>query len=191
MKSLVTLGLALGLGGSAFAGDTAPATSYTPAPSASPSLWNWFIGGSAGYLIDNEEAYYTIHGGVKLGESGPLTHSLFVEAAYAEFDETIITTDIVPVTLNYKLDYNFTDRFSLYGGVGVGAAFVDSEVGPFSDDSVELAAQAFLGLGYDVTPNFQIYTGARYIWVDDSEIFNVPVDIGDDVGVELGLRFKF
>ncbi|QJE97313.1 outer membrane protein [Luteolibacter luteus] len=191
MNSLVTLGLALGMSAAALAGDTSTTTSYTPAPSASPSLWNWFAGGSVGYLIDNEEAYYTLHAGLKLAESGPITHSLFLEGAYAEFDESFLTTDVIPVTLNYKLDYNINDRFSVYGGVGLGAAFVDTEVGPFSDDSVEFTAQAFVGVGYDVTSNFQIYTGARYIWVDDSEIFNVPVDIGDDVGVELGLRFKF
>jgi opacity protein-like surface antigen len=190
MKSLVTLGLTLGLGASAFAGETTTTTSYTPAPAPSPSLWTWFIGGSAGYLIDNEEAYYTLHVGAKIAESGPITHSLFVEGAYTEFDN-LITTEIIPVTLNYKLDYAITDRFSFYGGVGVGAAFVDSEILGFSDDSVELAAQAFIGIGYDVTPNFQLYTGARYIWVDDSELFTVPVDIGDDVGVELGARFKF
>jgi opacity protein-like surface antigen len=191
MKSIATLGLALALGSSAYAGETTTATTYSAPPTEAPSLWTWFVGGSAGYLLDNEEEYYTLHLGAKLGESGPLTHSLYLEGAWSEFENLGLETQIVPVTLNYKLDYALTDRFSIYGGVGAGAAFVDTEVGPFSDDSVELAAQIFAGVGYDVTPNFQLYTGARWIWVDDSEIFNVPVDIGDDVGLELGARFKF
>jgi len=191
MKLIATIGLAVGLGASAFAGETTTTSTYSAPPSASPSLWSWFVGGSAGYLLDNEEDYYTLHVGAKLGESGPLTHSLYLEGAYAEFSNFGLDTELVPVTLNYKLDYALTDSLSLYAGVGAGAAFVNTEVLGFSDDSVELAAQVFAGLGYDVTSNFQIFTGARWIWVDDSEIAGVPVDIGDDVGLELGARFKF
>jgi opacity protein-like surface antigen len=95
------------------------------------------------------------------------------------------------VTLNYKFDYYFTDSLSFYAGAGVGAAFVSNDFPGFSDDSVELAAQIFAGIGYDLTPNFQIYPGARWIWIDDSDIAGVAVDIGDDVGLELGARFKF
>lgn len=190
MKSLATIGILLGLGSAAFAGEPAT-TTYTPAPAPVSDLYTWFVGGSVGYLIDNEEAIYTLHVGAKVAQSGPITHSLFLEGGYTEFDESFVTSEIIPVTLNYKLDYNFTDAFSLYGGVGVGAAFIDNETFGFSDDSVELTAQAFIGVGYDVTSNFQIYTGARYIWVDDSNFFAAPIDIGDDVAVELGLRFKF
>lgn len=191
MKSIATIGLALALGANAYAGEVTSTPSTYSAPAPSPSLWTWFIGGSAGYLLDNEEEYYTLHVGAKIGESGPLTHSLYLEGAWTEFENFGLETQIVPVTLNYKLDYALTDRFSLYGGVGAGGAFVDTEIGPFSDDSVELAAQVFAGVGYDVTSNFQLYTGARWIWVDDSDLAGIPVDIGDDVGLELGARFKF
>ena len=192
MKSIATLALALALGSQAYAGEvTSNTTSSYSAPAESSSLWSWFVGGSAGYLLDNEEEFYTLHVGAKIGESGPLTHSLYLEGGWAEFETFPFDTEIIPVTLSYKLDYAINDRLSIYGGAGVGAAFVDTEVGPFSDDSVELTAQVFAGVGYDVTSNFQLFGGARWIWVDDSEIFNVPVEVGDDVGLELGARFKF
>lgn len=183
--------IALGLGSTAFAGETTATSSYTAPPSEAPSLWTWFIGGSAGYLIDSEEEFYTIHLGMKIAESGPVTHSLTIEGAYTDLSTLGLDTEIIPVTLNYKLDYNFTESLSFYAGVGAGAAFVDSEFFGLNDDSVELTAQVFAGFGYDVTTNFQLYTGARWVWVDESEFAGSPIDIGTDVGLELGMRFKF
>ena len=183
--------LALALGSVAFAGETTAPSVYTAPAAEAPSLWNWYAGGSIGYLIDSEEEYYSLHLGMKIGQSGPITHSLFLEGAYTELPDLGLNTEIIPVTFNYKMDYNFTDSFSFYLGAGAGAAFVSNDFPGFSDDTVELAAQVFAGFGYDVTPNFQLYTGARWIWIDDSDIAGVAVDIGDDVGVELGARFKF
>jgi opacity protein-like surface antigen len=194
MKHSTSIAIALCLASAAAnAGETtATTTSYTPAPSSGP-LWNWFVGGSVGYFFDNEEAYYTLHLGAKIAETGSVTHSLFVEGLYTETESFggLVETDVIPVTLNYKADFAINDRLSFYAGVGVGAAFVDSSAGPFDDDSVELAAQIFAGLGYDVTENFEIYGGARWLWVDDSSVGPVSVEVGDDVGAELGLRFKF
>lgn len=192
MKTTATMGLALLLGASAYAGEvTSTTNTYTPPPS-SPSLWTWFIGGSGGYFLDNEEDYWTLHFGMKFAESGPVTHSFFVEGLYTEWEPTLgVDSEIIPVTLNYKFDYNFNEKFSFYAGVGAGAAFIDTDVVGFGDSSAEFTAQVFAGLGYDVTPNFQLYSGVRWLWVDDTEVLNFPVDNGDDVGVELGLRFKF
>jgi opacity protein-like surface antigen len=183
--------LALALGSVAFAGETTAPSAYTAPPAEAPSLWNWYAGGSIGYLIDSEEEYYTLHLGMKIGQSGPITHSLFLEGAYTELTDLGVNSEIIPVTLNYKMEYYFTDAFSFYAGAGAGAAFVNNDVLGFSDDSVELTAQVFAGLGYDVTSNFQIYTGARWVWVDDSDLRGAAVEIGDDVGLELGARFKF
>ena len=187
VSSLVALGLCT----TVFAGETvAPATYSAPATEA-PSLWTWFIGGSAGYLLQSEEEFYTLHLGMKIAESGPVTHSLFLEGAYTQLTALGVDSEIIPVTFNYKMEYYFTDQFSFYAGAGAGAAFVNNDVLGFSDDSVEFTAQVFAGLGYDVTSNFQIYTGARWVWVDDSDLRGASVDIGDDVGLELGARFKF
>lgn len=191
MKSIATLGLALGLSASAFAGDTTPAPSTTAPSMTESSLLTWFAGGSVGYLIDNEEEFYTLHLGMKIAESGPISHSLFLEGAYAEFNTFGLDTDVIPVTLNYKLDYSLSESFSIYAGAGVGAAFVDTSFGPFDDSTTELSAQIFAGVGYDVTENFELYSGLRWLWIDDSSLFGRSVEIGDDYGVELGGRFKF
>lgn len=194
MKHSTSLAIALCLAASAAAAHAgepaAPATSYAPAPSSGP-LWNWFVGGSVGYFFDAEEAYYTLHLGAKIAETGSITHSLFLEGLYTEVNDNFIDTDLIPVTVNYKADFALNDRLSLYAGVGVGAAFIDSSFGPFDDSNTELAAQIFAGLGYDVTETFEIYGGARWLWVDDSSVGPLPVDNGDDIGAELGLRFKF
>jgi opacity protein-like surface antigen len=192
MKHASSLAIALCLAAAAQAGEPATTAYTAPAPSSSSSLWTWFAGGSVGYLFDNEEEFYTLHFGAKIAETGSVEHSLFLEGAYAEFSTLgLLDTEVIPVTLNYKADFGLTESLSLYAGLGVGGAFVDTSFGPFSDDSVELTGQIFAGLGYDVTSNFEIYGGARWIWVDDSNLFGLPVDIGDDVGAELGLRFKF
>ena len=183
--------VALGLSTTAFAGETTTTATYSAPASEAPSLWTWFIGGSAGYLLGSEEEFYTLHLGMKIAESGPVSHSLYIEGAYTELTALGVDSEIIPVTLNYKMDYYFTDRASFYAGAGAGAAFVNNDVLGFSDDSVELTAQIFAGFGYDVTSNFQLYTGARYVWVDDSELRGGAVEIGSDIGLELGMRFKF
>lgn len=194
MKHSTSLAIALCLASAAVAkaGEPAP-TTYSPAPTASGPLWHWFAGGSVGYFFDNEEAYYTLHFGAKIAETGSVTHSLFVEGLFTETESFggIVDTDVIPVTLNYKADFAINSKLSFYAGLGVGGAFVDSEAGLFDDNSFELAAQVFAGLGYNVTDNFEIYGGARWLWVDDSSVGPVSVEVGDDVGAELGLRFKF
>ncbi|MEK7951348.1 outer membrane beta-barrel protein [Luteolibacter soli] len=194
MKHSTSLAIALCLfsAAAAQAGEPAAApTSYTQ--TASSPLYRWFVGGSAGYFFDNEEAYYTLHFGAKIAETGSVTHSLFVEGLYTQTESFggIVESDVIPVTLNYKADFALNSKLSAYVGLGVGAGFVDSDAGVFDDSSVELAAQVFAGLGYNVTDNFEIYGGARWLWVDDSSIGPVSVKVGDDVGAELGLRFKF
>lgn len=183
--------VALGLSTTAFAGETTATATYSAPASEVPSLWTWFIGGSAGYLLESEEEFYTLHLGMKIAESGPVSHSLYIEGAYTELTALGVDSEIIPVTLNYKMEYYFNDAFSFYAGLGGGAAFVNNDVLGFSDDSVEFTAQVFAGFGYDVSSNFQLYTGARWVWVDDSEIGGGAVDIGDDIGLELGARFKF
>lgn len=192
MKTIPTLALTLGLCASAFAGDATTSAPISSSPSTTESsLWSWFAGGSVGYLIDNEEEFYTLHLGMKIAESGPTAHSLYLEGAFAEFSNLGLETDIIPVTLNYKFDYALCDKFSIYAGAGIGAAFVDTSFGPFDDSSTELAGQIFAGIGYNVCENFQLYSGARWIWVDDSNFGAISVDVGDDVGVELGGRLRF
>jgi hypothetical protein len=53
----------------------------------------------------------------------------------------------------------------------------------------------FTGLGYDVTESFEVYSGFRWIYLDDNSIVGAPANgipqFEDDFLGELGLRFNF
>lgn len=210
---------ALAITASAYAGDSYSAKGPTEVmpPMAPPCGWNWFTGASAGQLLDAEEQMYNLHFGTERSCSGdPATHAFFVEVGYANLDESYyretgttqfenfagsnIETDIIPLTLNYKYERNLTGALNFYIGAGAGVAFVSTDVDSFSvsnsyDDTV-FYAQAFVGLTYNFSPAFEIYGGARYIFMDDPDLTGFgPLDeeasLDSDVLLELGLRYNF
>ena len=60
-----------------------------------------------------------------------------------------------------------------------------------SDHDWVFCAQIFAGLNYSVTPNIDIYGGARWIYLADPTLFGVEFPIDDDWLLELGVRAKF
>lgn len=182
---------------------------YTPAPSTAPATsyesYGWFLGGGGDYMLDSEEMYWNGHIGCKLSEAS----SIFLEAGWMGEDEDVtveyldgsvlvtedveIDIDIVPVSLNYKYEWAFNESLSWYLGVGLGAANIDVEVEDFgSDDEWTFMAQAFTGLVYKFTPDFEGYLGVRYMWLDEPDFGDdADLDSFDDFGVGLGLRINF
>lgn len=219
-------------GGIAFAGNSSKEV-IPPAPE--PTLWQWFAGGSGGYLTDFEDAMYHVHLGADFRRSESLTHSWFLEAGYAEGLETRVgravvgdfvpetagqvvledglgtfsgELEMVPVTLNYKLEGVIRDRWNWYVGAGAGAAFVDAdyrlsvtgEFPPFeerfSDDDTVFAGQVFAGLVWNASDQVELYSGVRYLWFDDPEFSEAATDSVlevelDDFLVEGGFRYNF
>jgi opacity protein-like surface antigen len=133
-----------------------------------------------------------------------------LEPGFATFNGDL---EFMPVTFNYKLEGCFTDTFKWYVGAGIGAAFVDADYtatvtpvpgGPlfapigrsFSEDDTVFAAQIFAGVAWEATENFELYGGARYIYIDDPELSDtftsavIDVEI-DDFLLEAGFRFNF
>ena len=155
----------------------------------------WFLGGGGEYLFEAEEAYWNAHIGYNFSE----VSSIFVEVGWAGTDSSNafadIDVDVVPITLNYKYQGRFSENLGWYFGVGAGAANADIEfnsgAGLASADNWGWTVQAFTGLVYEFSPSFEMYLGARYIWVDDTEIFNFDVDTLDDFSLGLGMRFSF
>ena len=199
-----------------FAGTPSKAVIPPPPPPAEPSLWNWFIGASAGYLVDFEEPMYHVHVGVDTPWNvGGFDVALFAELGYTEKSENFsflvqdpqmsapvfitqqgkASVDIIPLTFNVKLERPIAQNLNFYVGAGLGVAFVDLKVsspsGSVSDDDTVFAAQAFAGLVYNVSPAFEVYGGARWIYLDDGDLFGSSADFGDDVLLELGLRYNF
>lgn len=199
---LITVALAL----PAMAGTAAYQS--TPAPvSTSPSLWSWFIGGSAGYLVDAEEGYYGAQVGVDTPwEVGGWNIAMFAEVAYFQADNRAsnkfglanIDTDVVPVTFNFKFERPLTGNLNAYFGGNLGASFLDINAtsstninNNVSDNDVVFTASVFAGLVYNVNPAFEVFGGARWIYFDDTNIRGLDVELSDDVLFEGGLRFNF
>ena len=107
---------------------------------------------------------------------------------------------IVPVTLNYKYERVLSGPLNMYVGAGAGAAFVDADVsssGPSNsfDDTV-FYGYIFAGLTYNVSPAFEVYAGARYIFMDGPELTGFSFvddqfDLDGDVLIKLGARYNF
>jgi opacity protein-like surface antigen len=109
---------------------------------------------------------------------------------------------VIAVMLNGLLDYQFTEAFGLYGGAGIGTAWMDigTESDSFNDfedeDGPFLAWQAKAGLQLWTSPSLAWNLGYRFLNIDD-------VEIDDDLGgaefdlettqhiLELGASFGF
>jgi hypothetical protein len=216
-KALIALML---VAGTAMAGTTSKEP-IPPPPPQEPSLWNWFIAGSAGYLVDWEEEMYHAQVGVDMPyDWGGFRPSLYLEVGFAETDAAVPIIDptiptavvnttlfsdfqFVPLTLNFKLERELVQNLHFYAGAGLGVAFTEFEAfAPFlagpplsvSEDDTVFYAQIFAGLGYDVTEHFEIFTGARWIYLDEPESLGNAAGLAtfeDDVLVEAGMRFTF
>ncbi len=216
MKTILLLPLVLTL--PAFAGYS---PKEVVAPAQAPCLFTWFAGGSVGYLTEFEEPMYNIHVGTDTcWNVMGWNVALFAELGYAEKDghwsydrednhiaytlsdsmyngysHPSFDLSIMPITLNVKLERNLTGNLNAYFGGGLGVARVDLDVdtgyGKFSDDDWVFTAQIFAGLNYNVSQNFEIYGGARWIYLDDAKMSGGTFDLDDDFLFELGGRYNF
>ena len=194
-KSLINLSCVAGLALPLQAGEVLS----TPKEVLPVCGWNWFAGGSVGYLTDVEEAMYTLHLGTEYTcDNHDCSHAIFLEVGYADFDDNIggpsldvgdstfdidfdIDTNIIPLTLNYKFEKGIAQNLGWYIGAGAGVAFVDSDldanvngntVESESEDDTVFYGHAFTGLVYNFTESFETFLGARYIWMDDPDLNN-------------------
>lgn len=108
--------------------------------------------------------------------------------------------EIIPITLNWKLERMIASRLSAYLGAGAGVAVVDIEASGAglngSDDDVVFFGQVFAGLVYQVTDNFELYGGVRGIYMDEPDLSVRGVDLDGhaletDLLLEGGGRVNF
>ena len=212
MKSILLLPLVLAL--PAFAGTSAKQV-ITPPP-ANPCLMSWFAGASVGYLTELEEPMYNVHLGVtnscwmicgwnvsayaEVGYTDTSWNDSWYEGTTAQFlVKEKVDYSIVPITANIKFERALSGNLNAYFGVGLGMAWIDCDrtekhvMGTYhySDSDWVFTAQVFAGLSYSVSPNFEIYGGARWIYYADSSLFGSSQDLDDDWLLELGARYKF
>ena len=126
------------------------------------------------------------------------------QALYSLAGESVAGTgyelSVLPITFNVKLERPLTGNLNAYFGGGLGAALVDLDVnlgdfGNFSDDDWVFTGQLFAGLNYNFNPNFEVYGGVRWIYLDDPSLsdrgISGTLDLDDDFLFELGGRFNF
>jgi len=185
---------------------------------ATPCLWTWFAGGSAGYVSgDWDEDIYTAHIGAEY-DCGGNTHALFLEVGYTEKDSDIdhykpnigaapdyfliyAKTEIIPITLNYKFESSINDKWSWYAGAGAGVALVDLDYANAETDpeagggqkgtwsDTVFYAHFFAGVIYKVSSSFELFGGVRYIYMDDPSLSGFS-DIDSHATLDGDLHFE-
>ena len=196
--------------GSLMAGEKAALEPMMPPP-PEPSIWQWFVGGSVGYLDELDTEMYTLHAGVDFpNQLAGWDQAAYLEIGFATLDEVLYSgsnsgylnngkgmsshikyeADILPITINYKLERALTESLNMYLGGGIGVVNLDLSGGGMSDDDWTFYGQVFAGILYNVNETWEIYGGARWIYMDDSTLFGMDIDNQDDFMVEIGTRIN-
>ena len=105
-------------------------------------LWEWFAGGSAGYLFDSDEAMYGLQVGMETrNPSNRANQAIYLELGFTQtetsyeffppipgsrWEEGEFDLNIMPITLNYRYGMDLTERLGCFFGLGAGVAIVDS-----------------------------------------------------------------
>jgi opacity protein-like surface antigen len=199
-------------------------------PASDSGLWRWFVGGSGGYLTEQDEGMYSLQMGAEYkNPSQRGTHAVLFEIGFTRDDANYqyisnlpggvsesasIDLNLVPITLNYKYEASITERLNWYAGLGLGIVVLDtsydwrwSQALPppngqrgGSDDKADVRfyGNVFAGLAYEFTGSFEVFAGARYIFMDEvdrsidvSGASDYTAGIDGDVLIELGARFRF
>lgn len=100
--------------------------------------------------------------------------------------------DIIPVTLNVKLERSIFGALSVYGTAGVGYAFSDASLLGESERDGGFYAQASAGLLYNITQQFEVYGGVRWLYLGSVGIADESdLELDNDFAWEVGLRYNF
>lgn len=221
MKHILPLTLALAL--PALAGSPVSTPVQAPAPAPAPCCpTQWFVAASYGqfdadYAGSIERSIYgsgtadldmySLQFGRTLGCLGSFNQAAYLEIGWltgdtgsADFNGSAADIDVIPVTLNYRLEHTIIGGLSAYASVGAGYAMSILDV-PGVGDGTDggFIAQASLGLSYKITPAFEIFGGARWLYMDDingsttgnGSRVDGGFDGGDTIGWEAGLRYSF
>ena len=161
------------------------------------------------YGIDDFEFdMYTLHIGQDLGTQVlGCDLSAYLEVGYITGDADLILADfdslgifflregididIIPITINLKAERMFFAGIKGYITAGVGYAFTKADTAFGDEDDGGFYAQAQIGLAYDINEQWEIYGGARWLYLSDLEFGVDEVELDDAVAYEIGLRYSF
>jgi opacity protein-like surface antigen len=217
MKTLTLLATAASMTATAFAGTTAEV--MTPmAPAPAPTLGGWFVGGTygqadvghngenllgQGYNVDDVEFdLYTLQVGRDLGmQVLGCDLAAYLEVGLADGDTTVsygrqsigVDVELIPITLNLKLERVIYGPVSAYLTGGVGYAFSDISGDGESENDGGFYAQASAGLLYNINPQWEVFGGVRWMYLDDVNFGGIASDLNldNDLTWEVGVRYNF
>lgn len=168
---------------------------------AAPAPAAVIAGLEAGYLTDNNDAYWAGRVGWEFKTTSVFSHQVELEFGSTEHADDIAPTQttktkLTPITINYRVETSRADKLGHYFGAGVGQSrasyrMLGSGVPIFSDSGKALAIVAFTGVCYKATPAVTLHAGVKYLWIDDVKIFNTDFEVGDDFVLTAGVSFKF
>jgi opacity protein-like surface antigen len=159
------------------------------------SAQTFVTGADIGYLLDDEETYYSGRIGWQFKANETYAHQLELEIGHTDSRFASFRADLTPVTVNYRLHGLTSGKFGYYVGAGAGFARASLDgvgiAGPVRLHDTVFAAQAFAGMTWRASPAVALNLGAKYIRANDASFVGTTTKIGDDVAVGGGLSFKF
>lgn len=168
--------------------------------------------GGLGGVSDVEDAefdMYTLHIGRNLNQFLGCDTAAFLEVGYlngnmdvdvfgpgsvsSSFDQSLqeVDLEVVPVTLNVKLERRLFNPVSGYLTAGVGYAFTNISVPAGSERDGGFYAQASFGLIYNINEDYEIYAGSRWMYLDSVDFGVGDLELDSALTWEVGLRYNF
>jgi len=107
-------------------------------------------------------------------------------------DTINLDLEIIPVTLNLKLERPLFAGINGYLTAGVGYAFTDASFGGVNETDGGFYAQASIGLLYNLNSQWEIFGGARWVHLSSLDFgSSSEFELDDDFAYEIGLRYNF
>jgi len=149
-----------------------------------------YVGANVGYLVDSQDPLFTTRVGAEFAKQDKLTHSAELEIGFLRDSEYGVDLDVVPVMANYRLGIGLSQKVSLELGAGVGMSFTKLKYYGSSNDTA-FTYQGLVGVNFALTEKTSLGLGARYLNIGETTLHGITDDLGDDLSIELGLKFKF
>ncbi len=236
MKNVLLLSMAIAA--PVFAG----APSVAPSAAPSPTLCEWFVGGTFGQLnnvgtnlstaqlnllagtlvptngtLDNARYdrpdfnVYTLQVGRSLSNANGWDLAAYMEAGWLDGSMDIkgsgtiavpglpawsaterVNIDIIPVTLDFKVEH------AIYGPVEAyltgGAGYAWTKVSGFGSTTHDggFYGQVSAGLIYNVCEEFELFAGARWYYLSHVNLGDTTGELNNEkIGWEIGARYNF
>ncbi len=224
MKTLTLFATAASMTATAFAGSTATVmTPMAPAPAPTLGGWfvggtygQSDTGADLGNFQDYGDSYttddvefdlYTLQLGRDLGmQVLGCDLAAYLEVGLADGEGTVrydgdanygdLELQFIPITMNIKFERVIYGPVSAYLTGGVGYAFSNAKYDDEGNDTSDggFYAQASAGLIYNISPQWEVFGGVRWMYLDDIDFggdneFDINLD--NDIAWEVGVRYNF